>query len=360
MENPETNPPIVKIATAVAVGIPLALALMLAISGFYSVRPGEASAVQTFGAARSEPETGEGLHWHWPWPVGSVTTVQVEKSRTAEIGYQTLPQGNVNALTGENWQRDLAAATMITGDLNLLEIQLVAQYHVSDLNAYLFEADDPGIRFEYPDEKGNPKSHRSHPEGRPDGQSVKDAMEIAIRRSIGHRTIDRALVTDRETIEAETMLYAQEILDIYRTGLTITAVQLQEIKPPDEVQDAFDDVLRAREEKDKRINEALAFESRTLPEARGQAERIRQEAQAYKQERINQARGEALRFDAVLDEYLASPEIIAARMRLETLDRVLPRTRQVLVPAGEVGPLILNAGEGGATTLPVPVPQGGN
>ena len=201
-------------------------------TGFYSTRPGEATAVQTFGAARAEPETQEGLHWHWPWPIGATRTVQVDKSRKAEIGYQTLPGEHINALTGEGWQRDLQAATMITGDLNLLEIQLVAQYYISDLNEYLFAADDPGIRFEYLDGGGKAREHRSHPEGLPDGQSVKDAMEIAIRRSIGHRTIDRALVTDRETIELETMRHAQDILDVYRTGLTITAVQLQEIKPP--------------------------------------------------------------------------------------------------------------------------------
>ena len=337
----------------------LMIVLITIITGFYSVRPGEATAIQTFGAARAEPETQEGLHWHWPWPIGKTRTVQVEKSRTAEIGYQTLPDDRINMLTGENWQRDLQGATMITGDLNLLEIQLVAQYYISDLNDYLFAADDPGIRFEYLDEGGKVRNHRSHPENLPDGQSIKDAMEIAIRRSIGHRTIDRALVTDRETIELETMQYAQEILNTYGTGLTITAVQLQEIKPPDEVQEAFDDVLKAREEKDKRINEALAFESQTLPEARGEAERIRQEAQAYKQERINAAQGEAGRFESILEEYQASPEIIATRMYLETLDKVLPRTRQVLVPSARVGPIILNTGEMKDGTV-VPITQEGD
>ena len=178
-------------------------------------------------------------------------------------------------------------------------------------------------------------------------------MEVALRRSIGHRTIDRALVTDRETIEAETMEYAQAILDISRTGLTITAVQLQEIKPPDEVQEAFDDVLKAREEKEKRINEALAFESQTLPEARGQAERIRQEAEAYRQERINAAEGEASRFDSILTEYLAAPEIIAHRMYLETMDKVLSRTRQVLVAAQGTGPIIINTADSSNTIVPL-------
>ena len=130
--------------------------------GFYQVRPGEATAIQTFGAARPEPETQEGLHWHWPSPVGRTTTVQVRKSRTTEVGFQTLPQGKLDTLTGENWQRDLKAATMITGDLNLLETQLVAHYYISDLNKYLFEADDPGVRFEYID-GDRIREHASHP-----------------------------------------------------------------------------------------------------------------------------------------------------------------------------------------------------
>ena len=223
-----------------------------------------------------------------PGRLGTTTTIQVDESRTATVGFNVLPQGQVDPNTGENWSRDPNAATMITGDLSLLEIQLVVQYYISNLNDYLFAADDPS--------------------GRPDGQSIKDAAEIALRRSMGHRTLDRALLTDREAIELETMEYAQSILNTYETGLTITAIQLQEIKPPDAVQEAFDDVLKAREEKDKRINEALAFESRTLPEARGQAERIRQEAQAYKQEKINQAQGEALRFEAVAQRISSVPE----------------------------------------------------
>ena len=339
--------------TAIVILSVIVLIVLVAASGFYQIRPGEATAIQTFGAARAEPAAQEGLHWHWPWPIGRTTTVQVEKSRTSEVGYQTLPDEKIDLLTGENWQRDLDAATMITGDLGLLEIQLVAQYYISDLNAYLFEADDPGIRFEYIEANGQIKEHQSREENFPDGQSIKDAMEIAIRRSIGHRTIDRALVAERETIERETQEYAQDILNKYRTGLTITAVQLQEIKPPDEVQQAFDDVLQAREEKETRINEALTFESRTLPEARGESERIRQEAQAYKQERINAAQGEALRFESILDEYQASPEIISRRMYLETMDQVLPRTQQVLMPGGETGPIILNTGTGNNQVIPV-------
>ena len=320
----------------------LAIALFASIGikacqGMYTVKPGEAAALQTFGAAKPEPVIDEGLHWHWPGPIGRTTVVQTQKSRTAEIGFRTLSGDNIDSGTGENWQRDLNSATMITGDLNLVETQLVAHYFISDLNKYLFNADDPGLNYD----------KKNHPLGYPDGRTIQDALEIAVRRSIGQRTIDQTLVGDRESIESETMQQAQDILSKYETGLTITSVQLQEIKPPDQVQEAFDDVLRAREHKDKRINEALAFESKTLPEARGRAEKLRKESEAYRADKIARATGEADRFLNILAEYQAAPDIIRTRIYLETLDRILPKVNQVLI-AGGVDPssIIVNAGDG--------------
>ena len=341
-----------KIIIYASLGLSLIIVLACMGTGFYQVKPGEATAVQTFGAARDEPVTQEGLHWHWPSPIGRTTTVQVRKSRTTQVGFQNLPEGKIDDLTQEGWQRDYESATMITGDLNLLENQLVAHYYISDLNAYLFEADDPGVTFEYQDGSRS-KSYQSHPRNLPDGQTLKDTLEIAIRRAVGQRTIDQALVSDRETIERETMEKAQHILNAYRTGLTITSVQLQEVKPPDEVQAAFDDVLQAREEKDKRINEALAFESQTLPEARGAAERIRKEAEAYRAQKINAAQGEANRFLAILAEYRATPSIIAKRMYLETMDQVLPRMDQIIIAGPDLQSLIINTGDRQTQVVPV-------
>ena len=305
--------------------------------GMYTVKPGEAAALQTFGAAKPEPVTDEGWHWHWPGPIGKTTVVQTQKSRTAEIGFRMLSGDNIDSGTGENWQRDLNSATMITGDLNLVETQLVAHYSISDLNKYLFSADDPGLNYD----------KKNHPQGYPDGRTIQDALEIAVRRSIGQRTIDETLVGTREAIEFETMQHAQDILNKYETGLTITSVQLQEIKPPDQVQEAFDEVLRAREWKDKRINEALAFESKTLPEARGQAERLRKEAEAYHADRVARATGEADRFLNILAEYQAAPEIIKTRIYLETMDGILPRVNQILIAGGtDPSSIIVNAGDG--------------
>ena len=344
-----------------ALGLLSVIILMGGVCGLYRVGPGEAAAIQTFGAARAEPIVSEGLKWHWPWPVGRTTVLETQRSRTATIGFNELPDGKIDAVTGEGWQPDLDSATMITGDLNLIEAQFTAQYVIHNLNDYLFRADDPGYQFEYVDGDRN-RVHRAQSAGSPDGQTIRDALEIAIRRAIGQRTIDHALVSDRETIELETMSTAQEILDVYRTGLRLTSVQLQEVKAPDAVQAAFDDVLRAREERDTRINEALAFESKTLPEARGEAERRRRSAEAYQAERVNAAQGEADRFLNILAEYRAAPDVIRKRMRLETLDRVLRRARQILVAAGDAPTLILDAGGGanddGARRVVVPAPSG--
>ena len=351
-----------KVVLGAVAGVVFLATLTLALfslGGFYQVRPGEAAALQIFGAARAEPVSEEGLHWHWPSPIGRTTVLQVRKNRTADVGFQTLPDGRIDPFTGENWQRDPAAATMITGDLGLLETHLVAHYYISDLNDYLFRADDPGIESDYFDGDSR-RNYRSHPQGRPDGQSMQDALEIAVRRAMGQRTIDDALVRERELIERETQELAQEILDSYGAGLTITSVQLQEIRPPKPVQAAFDDVLRAREEREKKINDALTFENSVLPKAEGEAVRLRENAAAYRAARIAEAQAEADRFLNILREYEAAPEIIATRMYLETMDKILPKTRQVVV-AGDALPILMvgtGAGAGNAPgVVPIVVPE---
>ena len=155
------------------------------------------------------------------------------------------------------------------------------------------------------------------------------------------------------------MAVAQSILNSYRAGITIMSVQMQEARPPEAVQEAFDDVLRAREEKDTRINEALAFESQVLPEARGEAERIRQESEAYRARRIAEAQAEADRFLNILREYESAPDIIATRMYLETLDQILPRVNQIILTGDPPPVLILNTdgGNGRATVIPATVPS---
>ena len=333
-----------RLILAIMAGI-LLITGIIAANGCYQVKPGEAAAVRVFGKAKPEPVTQEGLHWNWPGPIGKTDVRQVQKNRTAEIGYATLPDDHISPLTGENWQRDLKEATMITGDLNLVEIQMVAQYHISDLHKYLFGAADPGVSFQYMDEQSKQRTHQSHPEEAPDGRTLKDALSTALRRAAGKRTIDEVLITQRESIELETMAITQSILDQHQTGLTITAVQLQEVKAPDAVQAAFDDVLRAREERDTRINLGLAFEQRVIPQAKGQAGKTINEAKAYREGRIAQATAEANRFTNILDEYQSSPEIIQTRMWMETMDQILPKLQLVMIAGEHTPPVIINGAD---------------
>ena len=273
------------------------------------------------------------------------------------MGFQTLPEGIIDDLTSENWQRDFDAATMITGDTALLETQLVAHYYISDLNDYLFRADDPGVAFDYFDgtklKTHQPKAPRAGPTGRQSktpsrapcaAQSDKEPSTKP--SSPGERPSSRRQCSTPRTPSTAPRRASQS-----------PSVQLQEVRPPNEVQHAFDDVLRAREERDTRINQALAFESRTLPEARGEAEKIRKQAEAYRAERINEATAEANRFLAIHKEYKASPNIIAQRMYLETMDEVLPRTKQVIIAGPDPAALIINTDSSNQKITPLPSAQ---
>ena len=143
---------------------------------------------------------------------------------------------------------------------------------------------------------------RDPAEGRPEGRTLKDATEVALREVVGQRSIDEALTVGKEAVQEDTKLLLQSMLNNYRAGLEILSVQLQTVRPPDQVRDAFDDVVRARVDKESRINEALAFQEDQIPRARGAAQQVIQEAQGYKESRIARARGEAAQFVAVLSE----------------------------------------------------------
>lgn len=268
-------------------------------SGFYTVGPEEQAAVRMFGQFRGIE--GPGLKWYWPSPIGTRNKEAVLETKTMELGFRSDPQRDVPI-----------EAQMITGDLNIVDIQMVVQYRISDLGAFLFNVDDPGD----PD--------RDPAEGRPDGRTLKDATEVALREVVGQRSIDEALTVGKEAVQEDTKLLLQSMLNNYRAGLEILSVQLQTVRPPDQVRDAFDDVVRARVDKESRINEALAFQEDQIPRARGAAQQVIQEAQGYKESRIARARGEAAQFVAVLSEYEKSKEVTRQRLYLEAMQDILP------------------------------------
>ena len=288
-------------------------------TGFYQVRPAELAALRLFGEYTGELQES-GLHWFWPAPIGTRNIEAVTETRRLELGFRSLEGGQLVDVPAE--------ALMITGDLNIVDVQMIVQYRIKDLSAFLFRVDDPGD----PERLIRP--------GSPEGFTRKDATEAALRQVVGQRSIDDVLLEQREAVQVDTLLVLQNILDTYNTGIEILEVRLQTVRPPDAVRDAFDDVVRARVDKDARVNEALAYEQDQLPRIRGEAQLIIQGAEAYKQERILRATGEADRFLSVLNEYKESKEVTRQRLYLEAMEEILPGITKFVVSPDAGGSLL--------------------
>ncbi|MBA66995.1 MAG: FtsH protease activity modulator HflK [Chloroflexi bacterium] len=312
-------------------GIILALILVWAATGLYRVEPSEQAAEKLLGSFTNNLR-GPGLHWFWPAPIGQVQKEVVTETKRLEVGFRTGPGGAIQDVGEE--------ALMITGDLNLVDVQLIVQYRIGDLGAYLYNVDDPGS----PD--------REIREGAPDGLTILDATEASLRQVVGQRSVDDILTTNKEAVQTDTLLMLQEMLNSYETGIDVLEVRLQNVRPPDEVREDFDDVVRARVDKESVINAALAYEQDQLPKARGDAEKVTNAAQAYKEERILKATGEANRFSALLGEYEKSKEVTRQRLYLEAMEEVLPGVKKYVLDPENEGNLLqfLPLNESSSTT----------
>ena len=275
-------------------------------TGIYSVQPNEQASTQLFG--KFTGITDPGLHWYWPGPVGKVQKVSVFETKTMELGFRS-DQGITVPVE----------ALMITGDLNIVSVQLAVQYRISNPKDYLFQVDDPGD----PD--------RNIPQGDPDGRTLKDATEAAVRQVVGQRGIDDVLTRQKEQVQSDTAQLIQAFMDSYGTGINILSVQLQEVKPPDAVRAAFDDVVAARSDKTTRVNQADAYEQDQIPKAKGAAQQVIQAAQAFKVARVSRAQGEADKFNAILSEYDKSKEVTRQRLYLEAMEQVLASVKLFVV-----------------------------
>ena len=260
--------------------------IIWAATGIYTISPGEQAALRLFGAAQANPVTETGLHWWWPSPVGRRDVVQTEQIRRLELGFRGGEGGTIQPIPVE--------AQMISGDLNIIDVQMVVQYNIKDLNNYLFKVDDPGEQAGL---------ERDIPAGRPDGRTLKDATEAALRLVVGQRSIAEVLAEQRVDLQTSTRLKLQEIIDSYQTGINVVSVELQKVEAPEDVRAAFNDVLQARQDKVTATNLAQAYENQVIPEARGRAEQIIQPAEAFKRARIERAQGEADQFLSILKQY---------------------------------------------------------
>ena len=273
----------VGLAVALFVGL---IVVIWAATGIYTTSPGEQAVLRLFGEAQTAPVIENGLHWWWPGPIGNKDIIRTDLVRRLELGFR-----------GGDGVADTPVpveAQMISGDLNIIDVQMVVQYDIKDLSSYLFRVDDPGEDAGF---------SRNIAPGRPDGRTLKDATEAALRLVVGQRSLAEVLAEERVNLEQDTKVKLQEILDGYQTGLNIVSVELQRVEAPGEVQAAFNDVLQARQDKVTATNQAQAYENQVIPEARGRAEQIIQPAEAFKRARIERAQGEADQFLAILAQF---------------------------------------------------------
>ncbi len=252
------------------------------LSGIYIIQPAERGVVLQFG--KFAKTTQPGPHWHIPWPVQTLDRVNVDQNRSVELRSQEI----------------------LTKDENIVEIDLAVQYNIKSASDYLFKVTDPDT-------------------------TLRQAAESALRETVGQTVMDLVLTEGRGIIATETKDKIQETLDAYDAGVLVTAVNLESAQPPEAVQDAFSDAIKAREDQERFINESEAYKNGLLPQARGDAVIALEEARAYQAQVVNAAQGEAARFESLLTEYLKAPEITKTRLYLESLESVLSNTNKVMV-----------------------------
>ena len=311
--------------------IGVVLLLLWLGSGFYVVGPGERGVVMLFREATEQTEPG--LRYRLPWPIQSHEVVDVAQVRRVEVGFRTVSDG-IAERGGRGSSRTVPQeALMLTGDENIVELQLFVQYRVQDPVKFLFGASDPeGI--------------------------LHTSAEVALRSAVGRNTIDYTMTEGRMEVQEQTKIALQELLDAYQTGLLATEVRLLVVDPPSEVRDAFHDVVRALEDRDRLVKEAEGYKEDVVPKARGEAAQMVQQAEGYKAQRVIRAQGDAERFLKILAEYDKAKAITRDRLYLESVERIMPNMEKFILDSGaKSGVLPLLPLKGLATTPAASPPE---
>ena len=303
------------------------LVLVYLFGGFFTVDASERAVMFRFGNPIGV--RGPGLKWHLPL-VEDYRIVNVLEVQRVEIGYRN-----------DAKNKNLRESLMLTEDLNIIDMQFVVQYALNDAELFLFENRFSNQRAE---------------------DVVKQVAETAMRQVVGRSGIDFVLYEGREAVAEETRMLMQSVLDYYKAGIDVQQVAVQNVQPPDQVQDAFEDAIKARQDRERKINEGQAYANDILPRSQGQAARILKEAEAYKESVIVRADGETDRFLLLLAEYQNAPVVTRRRLYLETLEQIMQRANKVIIDD--------NAGDGNLLYLPLdkltagagflPRQQGGN
>ncbi|HEY66140.1 MAG TPA: FtsH protease activity modulator HflK [Caldilineae bacterium] len=283
----------------------VALILWLA-TGIYQVQPGEEGVIRTLG--RYTGTTGSGLHYRLPWPIQTVTVVDVESIRRMEVGFRTGTRGGK--------REELSEALMLTEDENIVQVELLVQYRVGDVRAFVFNVQEPE-------------------------RVLRTTTEVALRSAVGQMTIDAVITEERARVQEETRVFLSRLLKEYGTGILVTDVRLQVADPPAEVRDAFQEVVRARADRERLINEAQAYQNDVVPRARGEKQKLIEEAAAFKEKQVLRATGDAERFLSILKEYRLAPDVTRERMHIEALETILARVELILLDTGTNGNPVL-------------------
>ena len=283
-------------SAGIGVGLIAGVAVLIWLgTGFFIVQEGQQAVITQFG--RYNSTVGAGFNWRLPYPIQRHEVVVVTQIRSVDVGRDTVIKA-----TG------LRESAMLTLDENIVEIKFAVQYRLSDARAYLFESKDPA-------------------------NAVVQAAETAVREVVGKMKMDSALSEERDQIAPRVRALMQTILDRYKVGVEVVGINLQQsgVRPPEQVQAAFDDVLKAGQERERSKNEAQAYANNVIPRAVGSASRLKEESEAYKAQVVAQAQGDAQRFRSVLTEYQKAPQVTRDRMYIDTMQQVYSNVTKVMV-----------------------------
>ena len=294
-----TLPPIRKrwILTAILV----IAALWLSTTTYYTVDADEVGIVQRFGQYVRTTEPG--LHFKIPFGIETVKKPKVQRIFKEEFGFRSIKAGIRTEYSPKAYP---AESLMLTGDLNTAEVEWIVQYRIKDPIKYLFKV--------------------RHVE-----ETLRDISESVMRLVVGDRSVDEVIVLSRQEIEVEAQQLTQQLLDDYETGLEVVTIKLQDVNPPKPVQNAFNEVNEARQEKERIINQALEAYNKVVPQAKGQAEQTIRQAEGYATNRINRAKGDADRFLAVWEEYSKARDVTRRRFYLEIMSEILPQIDTIYI-----------------------------
>lgn len=305
--------------------------LFLVWSTWYTVQPEETAVVQRFG--KVVRTSSPGLHFKFPFGIERVRLVPTARVLKEEFGFRTLAAGRRSQFARGDFSSE---SLMLTGDLNVIDVQWIVQYRIEDPVRFLFNV-------------------------REQGETFRDIAEAVMRRVVGNRLGSDVLTVGRAAVSSEVKEEMQKILSDYQTGIRLVTVELQNVTPPDPVKPAFNEVNESRQDMERMVNQAQEQANKVVPKASGEAKQAIAEAEGYATQRVNQAQGDAARFIAVLEEYQRVPEVTRRRLYLEAVGEVLSKAKGIYVVDSEQRALVpwLSLDSGGSPIPPKPAKEGG-